>query len=109
MKNIIKILLSKKIILKKVEPFDLSELGTRKKIQLFDGVDTSSNYVCIFVIEKKSRFLQKDVLELEKLFEKLVQFKGHNYKKKILVYKMPMCSKAKNLLKELKWIQIESD
>jgi len=103
MKDIVKTLLTKKIVLKKMEPFDLSELGSRKKILLFDGIDTSSNYVCIFVIEKKSRFLQKDVSELEKLFEKLVQYKGHNYKKKILVYKMPMCSKAQNLLKELKW------
>jgi len=109
MKEIVKTLLTKKIILKKVEPFDLTQLGTRKKILLFDGVDTSSNYTAVFVIEKKSRFLQKDVLELEKLFEKLVEFKGHNYKKKILLFRMPMCSKAKNLLKELKWTVINLD
>jgi len=107
MKEIVKTLLSKKIILKKLEPFDLSELGSRKKLLLFDAIDSSSNYVCIFVIEKKSRFLQKDVQELEKLFEKLVQYKGHNYKKKILLYNMPMCSKAQKLLKELKWILLQ--
>jgi predicted nucleotidyltransferase len=103
MKQVIKTLLTKKIVLKKLEPFDITHLGSRKKILLFDGVDTSSNFVSIFVIEKKSRFLQKDVLELEKLFEKLVQIKEHNYKRKILLYKMPMCSKAEKLLKELRW------
>ena len=107
MKDIIKNLLTKKIILKKVEQFDLSQLGTRKKILLFDGVDTASNYTAIFVIEKKSRFLQKDALELENLYEKLVEYKGHNYKKKILIYKMPICSKALKLLKEMRWIVIE--
>jgi predicted nucleotidyltransferase len=103
LKEVIKTLLTKKIILKKLEPFDLAHLESRKKILLFDGVDTASNYISIFVIEKKSRFLQKDVLELEKLFEKLVQVKEHNYKKKILLYKMPMCSKAQKLLKEFRW------
>jgi len=106
MKEIVKKLLSKKIVMKKMDSFDLSLLGSRKKILLFDGVDTSSNYVCIFVIEKKSRFLQKDVLELEKLYEKLVKIKDHNYKKKILMFSMPMCSKAEKLLKELKWTLI---
>jgi len=107
MKNIIKLLLSKNIILKKVDEFDISLLKSRKKIVIYDGVDVSSNYVCVFVIEKKSRFLQKDVQELEKLFEKLVQYKGHNYKKKILLYDMPMCSKALKLLKELKWTALK--
>jgi hypothetical protein len=103
LKKVIKTLLTKKIILKKLEPFDLARLGSRKKILLFDGVDMLSNYTCIFVIEKKSRFLQKDVLELEKLFEKLVCVKEHNYKKKILLYRMPISLKTQKLLKGLKW------
>ena len=106
MKEMIQQLLTKKIILKKVVPIDTAVLQTRKKIAVFSGVDTKSNLVSIFMIQRKSRFLRKDVKELEELFIKLVSFSDHNFKKKILIYDMPLCSKAKENLKELKWTLI---
>ena len=106
MKDMIKQLLTKKIILKKIDAIDISMLKSRKKIGVFSGIDTKSNYVCVFVISRKSRFLTKDVKELEELFTRLVSLSDHNFKKKILIYDMPLCSKAKEKLKELKWILI---
>ncbi len=103
MKIIVEILEDKKIILKKLDFLDIKLLKTRKKIKLLKGVDTNSNYVAIFVIERNSRFITKDALELEELFKRLVEISGHNYKKKILLFDMPFCSKAKERLKELKW------
>ena len=103
----VKNLLTKKIVLKKVNPIETALLKTRKKIAVFSGVDTNSNYVCVFVMERKSRFLRKDVKELEELFSRLVSLSDHNFKKKIFIYKMPMCSHAKQNLKELKWTLIE--
>jgi len=106
MREMVKSLLSKKIILKKVDSIDISMLKSRKKIGVFSGIDTKSNYVCVFVISRKSRFLTKDVIELEELFSRLVNLNDHNFKKKILIYDMPLCSKAKERLKELKWTLI---
>jgi len=106
MKDMIKSLLTKKIVLKKVNPIDTTLLKTRKKIAVFSGVDTNSNYVCVFVVKRKSRFLRKDVKELEELFSRLVALSDHNFKKKILIYNMPLCSHAKEMLKELKWTLI---
>ena len=107
MKEVVQILLSKKTILKKLEQIDLSLLNTRKKIAIFSGTDKNSNYISIFYVVKKSRFLQKDVQNFEELFLRLVTVKGHNYKKKILILDAPLCSKAKLLLKEYKWRLID--
>ena len=107
MKDIIKNLVDKKIILKNSKLIEPKVLNTRKKIKILRGVDTKSNYVAVFAIERKSRFVSKDALELEEMFEKLVELSGHNYKRKILLYKMPFCSKAKDILKGDKWRLIE--
>ena len=107
MKEIVTVLAAKKIILKKSHFIDTKLLGTRKKIKILKGVDTNSNYVAIFVIERNSRFVTRDANELEELFERLVELSEHNYKRKILLYKMPFCSKAKDILKGNKWRLIE--
>ena len=103
MKEVVQVLLDKKMILKKLNPVNLSLLSTRKKIKIFTGVDQNSNYISIFSVAKKSRFLQKDVQDFEELFLKLLYLQGHNFKKKILILNAPLCSKAKVLLKEYRW------
>jgi len=100
MKEVIKTLLSQKIILKKLEPIDLN---LRKKIDVYSGVDKNSRYIAVFYMQRKSRFLQKDAQSLEEIYFNLLDVSDHNYKKKILIYDMPMCSKAQALLKEYSW------
>ena len=103
MKYIVEFLSKKNYIFKKLLKIDLKLLGSRKKIELFEGVDTNSNYVAIFKIDQKSRFITKNAKEIEELLEKLIKLKQHNYKKKILLISSPLCSKAKKYLEELKW------
>ncbi len=103
MKDIVEILLKKKIICKKLVQIDNKDLKTRKKIRVFEGVDLKSYYLAIFYIEQKSRFLRKNVEEIEVLYEKLKIVRDHNFKKKIFIHKSPLCSLAKDKLKELKW------
>ena len=107
MKEVVQVLLSKKTILKTLNQVDLALLKTRKKIGVFTGVDKSSNYIAIFSVTKKSRFLQKDVQDFEELFLRLVELNSHNFKKKILILNAQLCSKAKLLLKEYKWRLID--
>ena len=103
MKYIVEFLSKKNYIFKELLKVDLKLLGSRKKIELFEGVDTNSNYVAIFKIDQKSRFITKNAKEIEELLAKLIKLKQHNYKKKILLISSPLCSKAKKYLEELKW------
>ena len=103
MNDIVELLLSHNLIFKKLHPIDNKLLGTRKKVVIYEGVDLHSNYVAIFHLVQKSRFLRKNADEIESLFEKLKTLQDHNYKKRILLYDMPFCSKAKALMKERGW------
>ncbi len=103
MKKVVEFLKDKNLIFKKLNKIDLKLLGSKKKIELYEGVDLHSNYVAVFVIQNRSRFVKKSALELIELFERLKELQEHNYKKKILLISSPLCSKAKEYLKELKW------
>ena len=107
MNTFVELLLSKNLIFKKLHAIDLKLLGTRKKMMIYQGVDFHSNYCALFHVVQKSRFLRKNADDLEALFEKLKILEDHNYKKKILLYDMPFCSKAKVLMKERGWKLID--
>ncbi len=103
MKEIIEILMKKKIIFKKFHEIDKKRLNTRKKIKIFEGVDLKSYYCAVFLIEQKSRFLTKNADEIEEIYQKLIILQDHNFKKKIFLHFSPICSKAKESLKERGW------
>lgn len=106
MKTLISLLLKRDYIYKSLVEIDKKTLGSRKKIDIYEGVDTKSYYAAIFVLVQKSRFLRKNADDLEMLFEKLKEVQDHNYKKKLLIYQMPLCSKAKEQMKQAGWVLI---
>ncbi len=108
MKDVVDILRSKNLIFKKLHKVDNKLLGTRKKIEVYEGVDLKSNYVAIFVYRQKSRFLRKDIIPLDLIYEKLKEIQDHNFKKKILIYDMPFCSHAQKELKDDGWRLIDA-
>ncbi len=108
MKTLVNLLLKKNYLYKTLIEIDKKSLGTRKKIDIYEGVDTKRYYAAIFYIEQKSRFLRKNADDLEALYEKLKIVRDHNFKKKILIYHMPLCSKAKVQMKEHGWILIDA-
>ncbi len=93
MNEILDILVKNKIICKKLDEF---KLNTRKKIKAYLGINTKNEYCFILVVNKKSRLLKKDIEELLKFLPDL----NFRYKKKILITKAPICSKASELLKD---------
>jgi hypothetical protein len=103
MKDVVDRLLKEDIILKKLHKIDNKLLNTRKKIEVYEGVDLKANYVVIFVIKQKSRFLRKDIPPLDLIYENLKTLQDHNFKKKIIIYDMPFCSHAQKELKSEKW------
>ncbi len=108
MKEVVDTLRKKELIYKKFIMIDNKALKTRKKIAVYEAVDFDRYYTAVFVLEQKSRFLRKDASVLETLYERLKVLQDHNFKKKILIYKMPLCSKAKAQMKEEGWRLIDA-
>lgn len=103
MKELTGYFLKKDILFKKIDEISVKDLNSRKKIKVYCATSVKKEYYSIFIIDAKSRFVKKTYEELESLFENLVFFKNHNFKKKILLISSPICSKTKKLLEDNKW------
>ena len=103
MKAIVDYLQKKQIIFKSLKEVTPKELGSRKKLELYVGVDLKGYYALVMQLEKKSRVLRKEVGELMSLHEKLETYIDSRIKKKYIIIKAPLCSKAKALLVENGW------
>ncbi len=103
MKEIVEFLQSNGVVFKSFREITPKELGSRKKIKLYVAVDLKDYYTLVIQIEKKSRILRKEVTELMVLHEKLEQYIDTKIRKKYIIIKAPLCSKAKALLEENGW------
>ena len=108
MKLLVNLLLKKNYLYRSLKEIDKKTFGSRKKIDIYEGVDTNSYYAAIFILVQKSRFLRKNADDLEMLLEKLKVVQDHNYKKKLLIYQMPLCGKAKEQMKQDGWVLINA-
>ena len=93
----------KNLIFKSLKEISPKELGSRKKIALYLGVDLKEYYALVMSIEKKSRILRKEATELMLLHEKVESYIDSKITKKYMIIKAPLCSKAKALLEENGW------
>jgi hypothetical protein len=103
MKSIVEYLQKKNIIFKSFKEILPKALGSRKKMQIYVGIDLKGYYAAIMLLEKKSRVLRKEVEELMCLHEKLEKYIDSAIKKKYIIIKAPLCSKAKALFEEHGW------
>lgn len=103
MKLIVEYLQKKQIVFKSLKEISPKELGSRKKISIYVGVNLKGYYADVMYLEKKSRVLRKEVTQLIALHEKLETYIDSKIKKKYIIIKAPLCSKAKALLEENSW------
>lgn len=103
MKALVEYLNHKNIIFKSLQEIMPKELGSRKKISLYLGIDLKGYYALVMEVEKKSRVLRKEVGELMLLHEKLEQYVESKITKKYILIKAPLCSHAKAMLEENGW------
>ena len=103
MKLIVEYLQKKQIIFKSLKEISPKELGSRKKISIYVGVNLKGYYADVMYLEKKSRVLRNEVTQLIALHEKLETYIDSKIKKKYIIIKAPLCSKAKALLEENSW------
>ncbi len=103
MKALVEYLNHKNIIFKSLKEITPKELGSRKKVSLYLGVDLKGYYALVMRLEKKSRVLRKEAGDLMNLHEKLEKYIGSNITKKYILIKAPLCSHAKVMLEENGW------
>jgi len=103
MKEIVEFLQQKRIIFKSFKEITPKEIGSRKKIRLYVGVDLKGYYALVMVLEKRSRVLRKEAQELMALHEKLERYIDSKINKKYIIIKAPLCSHAKAMLEENGW------
>jgi len=103
MKTLVEKMGQKNLICKSLETVLAKELGSRKKVALYVGVDLKGYYCLIMKLVKKSRVLRKEAMELMALHEKMEKRKDTKILKKYIWIDAPLCSKAKALLEENGW------
>lgn len=103
MKEIVEYLSKKSIVFKSLKEIYPKELGSRKRVELYIGVDLDSYYSLVIKIEKKSRVLRKDVSELMELHSKLERYIDSKINKKYIIIKAPLCSHAKDMFIDNGW------
>lgn len=103
MKDLTKYFLDRDILFKEIKEISPKELGSRKKIGIYVATAVNKEYYAIFIVDAKSRFIRKNANDLIELTGKLIDFQGHNFKKKELLVSSPLCSKAKKFLEDEKW------
>jgi hypothetical protein len=103
MKEVLHLLQENNLLFKSLKPISIKELGSRKKINLYLGVDLKKYYACIIHIRKKSKILSKEALEIMEFHTKLEHLNESKINKKYIYIQAPLCSKAKAIFKEQKW------
>ena len=103
MKTLVEYLNHKNLIFKSLQEILPKELGSRKKVSLYLGLDLKGYYALVMQLEKKSRVLRKEAGDLMVLHEKLEKDIGSRITKKYILIKAPLCSHAKAMLEENGW------
>lgn len=93
----------KNILFEKMQKIEPKELGSRKKITIFNCINLKGEYVSLFYIKQSSRFLIKNAEQIHQLQIQLQQYTNHNFKRNIFIIDAPLCSKAKKYLSDMKW------
>jgi hypothetical protein len=94
---------NKNILFKDIKEILPKEIGSRKNMKIYSSTSIDGKYYSIFIIDSKSRFIRKNAMELIELNDKLASYLDHNFKKKELLISSPLCSKAKEFLKDNDW------
>ncbi len=103
MKNIVEKLQENRLIFKSLKQIDIKEFGSRKKLDIYLGVDLKKYYACIIYISKKSRILKKEAEQLMEFHQKLERYNDSKINRKYIYIEAPLCSKAKSLFEHEGW------
>ncbi len=103
MKELVEFFKQSGLLFRSLESLEPKAFGIKKRVELFRGLDTQNFFILVVRVAKKSRILQKEVQELEKMAKKIEAKLGHGFKRRFLLIQGPICSKAKKELEEIGW------
>ncbi len=103
MKRVLAPLQERGYIFRRFEPFSPALVGSRKRIEIYHGLDTYRRYVIVFAVKRKSRVLLKDVKEWLELELKVENYLGYSITIKIALVDAPICSRASKFLESEGW------
>jgi len=109
MKEIVEYMSCKKVIFKKLKEIKPKELGSKKRVKIYLGVNLKGYYCLTIIISKKSRILRKEVLELIELHQRVEKYNNSKINIKYIIIEAPLCSHAKDKLKDNGWIVWKED
>ncbi|WP_457596201.1 hypothetical protein [Hydrogenimonas sp.] len=103
LKEVLDPLRQRGLVFRRFEPFSLKEIGSRKRIAVFHGVDTENRYTLVFAVKRRSRVLRRDVAEWLELKKRIEAYLGYPILQTIALIEAPLCSHAKGMLEEAGW------
>jgi len=103
MKDIVEYMRSKNLICKTLKEIKPKEVGSRKRITIYLGVDLKGYFCIVIILSKKSRVLRKEVAELIELHKKIELYHHAKITKKYIHIQAPLCSHAKAMFEENLW------
>ncbi len=103
MKRVTEFLASKGFLFSDFKVIYPSQLESRKKIEIYSGCDIKKQFVSVFVVEQKARFILKNAKELELLRDRLKLLEDHNFKVNLLLIAGEICSKSIKELESDNW------
>jgi hypothetical protein len=103
MKKVVEYLMEQGILCRSMKQIEPKELGSRKRAEIYLGVDRKNYYCIIIYLSKKSRILKKEADELIGLEKKAEKYNRSRILKKYLLADAPICSKASAHLEESGW------
>ena len=104
MKELVENMSKKNLICKTLKEVKPKELKSRKRVNIYLGVNLKGYFCMVMVIKKKSRILRKEVTELLELHQKLEIYHDSKIKKNYIYIDAPLCSHAQNLFRENGWV-----
>jgi len=104
MRDIVDYLNSKNIICKRLKEVLPKALDSRKRVNIFVGINLKGYYCSIILVKKRSRILKKEVSEIILLHEKLEKYEDTKIKKRYIYIDAPLCKKAKALFLDNEWV-----
>ena len=103
MKEVVETLQKRGYLFRRLEPFALNLVGSRKRLEVFHGVDLQSRYTLIFKVARRSRILRKETAEWMELKRKIEHYYGYPILRTVVLVEAPICSKAVASLEAEGW------
>jgi len=103
MKDIVEFFAKKNIVFKSLKSIAPKELNSRKRVEIYLGVDLQGYFVMVMKLEKSSRVLRKEVEGLFDLHTRLEKLCDSSIHKRYIIINAPLCSKAKEMLISNGW------